>query len=58
MRNRLRFLLTTVGVVVASLCLVGPVSAAKQPTMKIDPGLQVATVCFPVTDPLGQPRTL
>jgi pimeloyl-ACP methyl ester carboxylesterase len=58
MRNRLRFLLTTVGVVVASICLVGPVSAAKQPTMKIDPGLQVATVCFPVTDPLGQPRTL
>jgi len=58
MRNRLRFLLTTVGVVVASLCLVGPVSAAKPLRMKIDPRLQVATVCFPVTDPLGQPRTL
>jgi pimeloyl-ACP methyl ester carboxylesterase len=26
--------------------------------MKIDPGLQIATVCFPVTDPLGLPRTL
>ena len=26
--------------------------------MKIDPRLQVTTACFPVTDPLGLPRTL
>src|SRR5215212_4882534 len=57
MRNRTRFVLAVVAVVGATLCLVGPVSAA-EPKMKIDPRLQVATVCLPVTDPLGLPRTL
>ena len=57
MRNRLRFVLAAVAVVAATLGLVTPVSAAT-PKMKIDPRLQVATVCFPVTDPLGLPRTL
>ena len=57
MRNRLRFVLTAVGVVAAIFCFVAPVSAA-QANMKIDPRLQVATVCLPVTDPLGLPRTL
>src|SRR5215218_4918125 len=57
MPNRTRFVLAAVAVVVATLCLVGSVSAA-EPKMKVDPRLQVATVCLPVTDPLGLPRTL
>src|SRR3954467_1268156 len=57
MRNRTRFVLAAVAVVAATLCLVGPVSAA-EPKMKIDPRLQVATVCLPVTDPLRLPRAL
>src|SRR5215210_791634 len=50
MRNRLRLVLASIG-------LVGPVSAAKS-KMKVDPRLHVSTVCFPVTDPAGLPRTL
>src|SRR3954470_1815003 len=57
MRNRLRCMLVAAGVAAAALCLVGPASAA-EPKMKIDPRLRTATVCFPVTDPLGLPRTL
>src|SRR3982751_939761 len=57
MRNAVRLALTALAVVAATLCLVGPASAA-EPKMKIDPRLQVATVCLPVTDPLGLPRTL
>jgi hypothetical protein len=56
-RNWLGFLLAAVGVAAATPCLVGPVSAA-EPKMRIDPRLQSATACFPVTDPLGLPRTL
>src|SRR3954463_8988244 len=57
MRHGLRFVLIAVGVAAAAFCFVGPASPP-QPTMKVDPRLQIATVCFPVTDPLGQPRTL
>jgi pimeloyl-ACP methyl ester carboxylesterase len=58
MRNWLRSVLIAVAAVATTFGLVGVVEAAKVPTMKIDPSLQVATVCFPVTDPLGQPRML
>src|SRR4051794_32636496 len=57
MRNALRVLLAAVAVAAATLCLVGPAGAV-EPKMKIDPRLQVATVCLPVRDPLGLPRTL
>src|SRR4051794_37045798 len=57
MRNALRLAFTALAV---SLCLLGAAGAAgaAEPKMKIDPRLQVATVCLPVTDPLGLPRTL
>src|SRR3954464_4702036 len=57
MRNVVRLALTALAVAAASLCLVGAAGAA-EPKMKIDPRLRVGTVCFPVTDPLGLPRTL
>jgi len=57
MRNAVRLALTALAVAAASLCLVGAAGAA-EPKMKIDPRLRVSTVCFPVTDPLGLPRTL
>jgi pimeloyl-ACP methyl ester carboxylesterase len=57
MRNGLRFVLAAVGVAAATLCFAGSVSAA-DPKMKLDRGLQTATACFPVTDPLGVPRSL
>jgi pimeloyl-ACP methyl ester carboxylesterase len=55
MRNTRR--LTLAALAVASVCLVG-VAGAAEPKMKIDPRLRIGTVCFPVTDPLGLPRTL
>src|SRR4051794_32858945 len=33
-------------------------AAAAQPGSKVHPSLRVSTVCFPVTDPAGLPRTL
>src|SRR3954470_21300343 len=57
MRNRLRCMLVAASVAGAALCLAGPATAA-EPKMKIDPRLRIATVCFPVTDPTGLPRTL
>ena len=57
MRNAVRPALTALAVAAASLCLVGAAGAA-EPKMRIDPRLRVSTVCFPVTDPLGLPRTL
>jgi len=50
-------MLVAASVAAAALCLVGPATAA-EPKMKIDPRLRIATVCFPVTDPLSLPRTL
>src|SRR5919108_470811 len=55
MRNALR--LTLAALAVAAVCLVGSAGAA-EPKMKIDPRLRIGTVCFPVTDPAGLPRTL
>src|SRR3954468_2369023 len=57
MRNARRLTLTALAVAATSVCLVGAAAAA-EPKMKIDPRLQIATVCFPVTDPTGVPRTL
>ena len=45
-------------VVAAIAVQAAPAAAAPAPSMKIDPKLQVTTACFPVTDPLGLPRTL
>src|SRR5215217_5942185 len=45
-------------VVAAIAVQAAPAAAAPAPSMKIDPTLQVTTACFPVTDPLGLPRTL
>src|SRR5215218_2063261 len=44
--------------VVAAIAVQAAPAAAAAPSMKIDPKLQVTTACFPVTDPLGLPRTL
>ena len=57
MSNARRLTLTALAVAATSVCLVGLASAA-EPKMKIDPRLRIATVCFPVTDPAGLPRTL
>src|SRR3954467_12866883 len=57
MRNARRLTLTALAVAATSVCIVGPAAAA-EPKMKIDPRLRIATVCFPVTDPTGLPRTL
>src|SRR5919204_6190987 len=57
MRNARRLTLTTLAVAAIGVSLVGLAGAA-EPRMKIDPRLRVGTVCFPVTDPLGLPRTL
>jgi pimeloyl-ACP methyl ester carboxylesterase len=52
----------TFGVVLAAALSaalwVAPAAGAAEPKMKIDPRLQVASVCLPVTDPLGSPRQL
>src|SRR3982751_4220334 len=60
MRNAVRLAPTVLAVVAVSLCLLGAArgAGAAEPKMKIDPRLRVSTVCFPVTDPLGLPRTL
>src|SRR3954451_1141023 len=55
--RRLTLTALAIAIAVASVCLVGAAAAA-EPKMKIDPRLQIATVCFPVTDPTGLPRTL
>jgi pimeloyl-ACP methyl ester carboxylesterase len=57
MRNVRRLVLIALAVSAATVCLVGPAGAA-EPKMKIDPRLRIGTVCFPVTDPAGLPRTL
>jgi pimeloyl-ACP methyl ester carboxylesterase len=57
MRIAVRLALTAFAVAAASLSLVGAAGAA-EPKMRIDPRLGVSTVCLPVTDPLGLPRTL
>jgi len=58
MRNARRLMiLTALAVAASSVWLVGFARAA-EPTMKIDPRLRISTVCFPVTDPAGLPRTL
>jgi len=57
MRTRRRLLPTALAVAVATALHAGPAGAA-QPKMRIDPRLRIDTVCFPVTDPAGLPRTL
>src|SRR3954469_13987354 len=52
-----RLRVVSLAVAAAAVCPAGPAAAA-QPKMKIDPRLRVDTVCFPVTDPVGLPRTL
>ncbi len=46
--------LATLGLAAAA----APATGATEPRMKIDPRLRTATVCLPVTDPIGLPRTL
>jgi pimeloyl-ACP methyl ester carboxylesterase len=53
-----RLSLTAALAVAAAVVALAGVAGAAEPKMKIDPRLQVGTVCFPVTDPLGLPRTL
>src|SRR4051794_4748590 len=55
--RRLTLTALAIAVAVASVCLVG-IAGAAEPKMKIDPRLRIRTVCFPVTDPTGLPRTL
>ena len=57
MRHLRRLILALLAAVAAGGCLAGAAGAAT-PKMKIDPRLRIGTVCFPVTDPLGLPRTL
>jgi pimeloyl-ACP methyl ester carboxylesterase len=57
MHNARRLLLTALAVAAINVCLVG-LAGATEPKMKIDPRLRIGTVCFPVTDPTGLPRTL
>jgi pimeloyl-ACP methyl ester carboxylesterase len=48
-------------VIVAALAIAAAAASpagAAQPKLKIDPRLRIDTVCFPVTDPAGLPRTL
>jgi hypothetical protein len=53
-----RTLLAVLGAVVTAALALAPTAGAAEPTMKLDPKLQVATVCLPVTDPIGSPRQL
>src|SRR3954453_6535127 len=55
--RRLTLTALAIAIAVASVCLVG-IAGAAEPKMKIDPRLRIRTVCFPVTDPTGLPRTL
>lgn len=58
MPSCLRTLLAVLGAVVTAALAVAPAAGAAEPTMKLDRTLQVATVCLPVTDPVGLPRQL
>jgi pimeloyl-ACP methyl ester carboxylesterase len=58
MRTSRRTLVVALAVVVTAALGMAPSAGAAEPRMKIDPKLQVATVCLPVTDPLGLPRLL
>jgi pimeloyl-ACP methyl ester carboxylesterase len=49
--------LTAAALAAINVCLVAPALAAP-PKSKVDPRVRVSTVCFPVTDPAGLPRTL
>jgi pimeloyl-ACP methyl ester carboxylesterase len=57
MRTARRLALSALALAAATALHAGPAGAAV-PKMKIDPRLRVETVCFPVTDPAGLPRTL
>jgi len=57
MHNARRLILVAIAVVASTVWLVSLADAA-EPQMRIDPGLRIGTVCFPVTDPTGLPRTL
>jgi pimeloyl-ACP methyl ester carboxylesterase len=57
MRTVRRLALTALALAAATALHAGPAGAAA-PKMRIDPRLRVETVCFPVTDPAGLPRTL
>jgi pimeloyl-ACP methyl ester carboxylesterase len=50
--------LLLLGAVITAALALGPAAGAAEPRMKLDPKLQVATVCLPVTDPVGLPRQL
>src|SRR3954451_489929 len=57
MRYLRRVTAAALAVAAMNVCLVAAAAAA-QPESKLHPGLRVSTVCFPVTDPAGLPRTL
>src|SRR5919202_1169267 len=57
MRTARRLALIALALAATAACAGAPAGAA-QPKLKIDPRLRVDTVCLPVTDPAGLPRTL
>jgi pimeloyl-ACP methyl ester carboxylesterase len=58
MRTARRLALAALAVVTAIAVHAGRADAASAPKLKLDPQLRTATACFPVTSPLGLPRTL
>jgi pimeloyl-ACP methyl ester carboxylesterase len=58
MPHRPRTFLALLGAAVTAALALASTAGAAEPKMRFDPTLQAATVCLPVTDPVGFPRRL